>query len=261
MKLQGTFFSSIVGMYLALAAASAQAGPYPLPSLKLSQLSGGQVLVRWSISGGVIAKRNKLQIGRSDLLLGAFPTIKEIKNPARKGRFVDDPGMNGIAHYFPAMVLSRKFLVSTKVFSISLDGVPYTPGQGEPSLAAGQSSCPAGSREELLRLVNVARTAGVLAFNAKLQWAAQAHAIEIANAGTLTIAGIRERIAQTGFTAHSYTGVAYEGGTTASQAVDAWLQQGGSGCDNLLYESLKNGAGGCVVDSSGTMWWTFAMGE
>lgn len=255
-----TLASTIV-FFTVLYSPEANAGPYPLPSLKLSQLADGRVLVRWSISGGVIQKKNKLTIGRSLRLIGPFTNVKTVKYPARRGRFIDDAGKSGIVHYQPFVEMSKNFKVGTRIFSISLDGTPYTPGQGEPALAPGQNLCPAGSREQLLTLINSQRTSPSLAYNEKLQWAAQAQAIEIADAEIDTDSGFMERIVQAGFLAHSYAGVTYRGGTDPSEPVSAWLQSGSTSCGGINYSKNRYGAGGCVIDSAGVIWWTFAFGE
>jgi hypothetical protein len=259
MKRSGYFF--LAGFLLWLVPYSLQA-QYPWPNItRLKRLDDGGVLVRWQIGGGALPANSIVKIVRTGRLVEDFQTIKRIGRPLSVFRFKDMPPAADLLHYRIEARVSRRFWVASTVKSISLNGVPYTPGRGEPPLAVGQSACPAAYRDQLRQLINAERTGAALSYNSKLEWAAQAHAIEAAGAQLATTLGFKDRIIQAGFFGHTYDGVIYQGGTLPADAVADWAQLGAGGCFSPLYSAHKYGGGGCVVDQYGASWFTLAFSE
>ena len=139
------------------------------------------------------------------------------------------------------------------------------PGSSNPDVAipSGMTACPRSEVSKVFELVAAARQANSLsAFTEEshLAVSSQKFSIKMATESRMSHDGWFENIIENGFHGSSYgQNIGYWGQLSAISVFNAWMASAGHKA-NILSPKYSYLGVGCVIDSTGTVWWTQDFG-
>lgn len=244
---------------------SADAAP-DAPTVRASVHAGG-VSLRWTFRGTVTPAQTTMHVERAAGNAG-FAPLTVVAAPRHRQTWIDAHPPVGAVQYRLQVVSDTGTSTWSNVAAVDIAGTPPPgpgPGPGPsggPPLGPGQQECPAGAVDDVLTLVNGARSNnGVppLANDSRLAHAARAHTIAMASSQNLTHDGWTNYIQAAGYSGRLLgENIAY-GYPTASIVVRGWLGSSGHRA-NILDGGFTDSGVGCVVDPRGRVWWTQDFG-
>jgi hypothetical protein len=139
---------------------------------------------------------------------------------------------------------------------------PTQPESGDPPLATGQTECPAGWVDEVLRITNDHRRAAglpALANHVALAKAARRRAIDMAKSGNLTHDGWTTIIRLFGYLGGFLGENIAMGYASPAAVMNGWMGSSGHRA-NILRNGYRDSGVGCVLDSRKRPWWAHDFG-
>ncbi|RMG41272.1 MAG: CAP domain-containing protein [Candidatus Dadabacteria bacterium] len=256
-----TFLTAVIFVGLTPHEALCTRRPVVKPAQSLS--SGAVPLKLITRAKRRLRKKSTLSLYRSSAGSPAV-LVASFKSPRRKVRFTDKTASSGTYTYWSVLTVKSKKLTSRAVTVTVIPGgsqpeIPAGPGL-DVTLKAGQSECPAGSREQVLNDINSIRSSyGLrqLTFETRVNLAARAHAIWMADTGQMVHDGWFDRLIQTGWWgSHASQNIARY--ISAENVVAAWMTSEGHRNNILDSRDIHIGIG-CVISSSGVIYWAVSQ--
>ncbi len=254
----------------------------PSIDLQARTLASGEVRLKVSVSAANALRGTRVEILRGDDDGALLPYIR-ISNPGSSQTLFDAPTQDGIYSYRAKIsgrikkgrYKGRKFSARSKVTAVFVelpsDGTGNPPGGDNPNdippaiqLGAGISRCPASFAQDLLNLVNSARSQnglGALSLDDHLNWAAEKHSNWMMVSNTFSHDNWYEEIIESGFQGTSFgQNIAALGYPTPASVMDGWMNSPGHRA-NILKSSYGHMGVSCLQNSAGTRWWTQDFGS
>lgn len=240
-----------------------------LPEPKLStKLNDQTVLLQVTLPTTV--KAGKLQIRRFSP--EGEMSILTVSQAKKKTSLLDAASTPGTYRYRARVVKKKANSKWSKQKSIEVPDaeapVSSPPAETTPTplppvvLAPGLSFCPEQFATDLLELVNNERAkvgAVALSLQHQLSWAAQTHSGFMGSNNSLTHNGWFEGILASGYSGTSFGQNVARWYAGPTQVFEGWMSSPGHKA-NMLKTSFRHLGVGCVLDGSGSAWWTQDFG-
>ncbi len=234
------------------------------PKLSAAVRDDGAVRVRWSLSGNFGRSSARLEIERSTDG-GAFENVADVAKPRRRHAITDKPGSEGTFTYQARIVSSLgtspwSAPVSVTVGDREREGEDG--GDGGGGIPSGMSECPSDYAAGVLEQVNAFRRitgAQGLTMDARLNAAALAHSIYMAQTGNTDHAGALQEMLDAGYQPSVWGQNIAWGFSTPSAVVNAWWDSPVHKA-NMTNRAFRDTGIGCVRDTRGRIWWTQDFG-
>jgi uncharacterized protein YkwD len=253
-----------VGLNLVLASAA-----MALPPPKVStELESSFILVEIKIPSVQKASKVILRRFNPDGQMSVYTFTK----PKKVNQLFDDATAPGNYRYRARLINKKLKSNWSKERAVTIPAAPIeddAPISNEPSnplppitLAPGLTECPSNFTTDLVALVNAERAlsgAAALTLNSQLGWSAQTHSAMMGASNTLTHSGWYEEILASGYSGTSFGQNVAHWYAGASQVMAGWLASPGHRA-NILKPTFREIGIGCVLDGSGSAWWTQNFG-